>query len=796
MTDTRQKRLMELLDGALARPEEERFAFLDAECDDEALRDEIYDLLDTQAVQTESEEFLARPIFDLRKRGGSQEGKTIGPYEVERLLERGGMGAVYLARRADLDKQVALKVIRRGLDLDDDLVRRFHRERRILARLEHPQIARLLDGGTTEDQLPYFVMEYVDGEPIHAFCDDHGLDLEARLELFRQVCAGVQFAHQNLVVHRDLKPANILVTEEGEVKLLDFGIAKLIDPEGEIDLQTLSGQGLMTPRYAAPEQVRLEPVTTATDVYALGVLLYELVTGVGPYRLDTSRNDELARAICDQSVQNPSTAVLRRGNFESEDEKRQARRRSRNLRGDLDRIISKALEKRPDERYRSVQELADDLRRHDEGLPVEAATGTWTYRSAKFVRRHWAEVLVGLIFILTLVVFAWRAEVASRRAQAALDFSFNALKAAGPDSSEQFSREISKQLEESDLEPENQARLLNRLGLALADLEQPEVAGEYFSQAYQLLDEGQDPSDLMLEIKSNQALAAYGSGNYEVAEAGFRYVIEERIKRDDDSVESRKAESGLAALLMNRGRYDEAEELYLKGLQGRIQEDEGTEKSAKLIAGSRRRLAMLYFVMGRFEDAEAQSQQALATWRRLGGNQKRIAGELDVIGRSLTAVGQPGESLEILQQALELRLLDHGPEARGRTLRHLAEAALAAGRLEEATDWLRQAVALGDEAWSVPWKATDLDSLQAIVDILSDEPADDGLKRLESAFLMLKAERGPGATVTRRALGRWIHALRVLNFEEQAANVVHEHQDVDPLIWEPQTAPRLVTPSG
>ena len=239
-------------------------------------------------------------------------GRQFGAYQVIREIGRGGLGAVYLAARADDEyrKEVAIKLVRRGLDTED-ILRRFRNERQILAQLDHPNIARLIDGGTTDDGLPYFVMEYVNGEPINAYCDANALPTTERLKLFRKVCAAITYAHQNLVIHRDLKPSNILVTQEGEPKLLDFGIAKLLSAGDELFTQTIPALRVMTPEYASPEQVKGDKIMTTSDVYSLGVLLYELLTGQRPYRLKTRTPEEIARAITEQEPERPSTAVAK-----------------------------------------------------------------------------------------------------------------------------------------------------------------------------------------------------------------------------------------------------------------------------------------------------------------------------------------------------------------------------------------------------------------------------------------------------------------------------------------------------
>jgi len=329
-------------------------------------------------------------------------GRRIGPYRILELIGRGGMGEVYLAERDDQYRQrVALKVVRAGF-VGRDLRARFRVERQILARLAHGSIARLLDGGVTEDGRPYLVMEHVEGVPLTDWCEERGLAVEARLERFVTACQAVEFAHRKLVVHRDLKPSNILVTPAGEVKLLDFGIAKLLEPElaGEPVAQTGTGLGLMTPEHAAPEQVRGEAVTTATDVYALGVLLYQLLCGRKPHALGNRPLADLLRDVCERDPPAPSTRVTAR--------------LGRRLAGDLDAIVLKALRKEPDQRYPSAEQLAEDVRRHRAGLPVLARHGTLLYRAGRFLRRHAAAVVAVGLFVLLLVAFSAVSLVQSR----------------------------------------------------------------------------------------------------------------------------------------------------------------------------------------------------------------------------------------------------------------------------------------------------------------------------------------------------------------------------------------------
>lgn len=344
-------------------------------------------------------------------RPGARLGTQVGAYRLIELIGRGGMGEVYLAERADgeFQQRVAVKLLRAGLD-SSQAIARFRAEREILARLEHPHIARLLDGGVTEEGLPFLAMEFVRGEPITHFCEAKKLSIEDRLRLFVDVCRATDFAHRSLVVHRDLKPSNILVTERGEVKLLDFGIAKLLE-EGAAEAATRTGFLLLTPEYASPEQVRGGGITTATDVYALGLLLHEILTGQRAQPVADLSPMGVARAVCEEEPVSPSAAA--------------PERLARRLRGDLDTIVAKAVHKEPARRYASAERLADDVLRHLGGRPIQARADSFGYRTGKFLRRHRlaaaasaavvAALLVGLLLAVSGLVRARRAEAEARR---------------------------------------------------------------------------------------------------------------------------------------------------------------------------------------------------------------------------------------------------------------------------------------------------------------------------------------------------------------------------------------------
>ena len=440
LSPQRWQQVKAVLAAALEQPPGVRAAFLDRACArDASLRDEAESLL----AHCDEAEGLLDGFADgaagsrwSREESGMA-GRRVGSYEIIRELGRGGMGTVWLARRSDeqFERQVAVKLIKRGMDTDL-IVRRFRAERQILARLDHPNIARLLDGGTTENGLPFLIMEYVDGVPITRYADEHGLSTEARLKLFRQVCAAVHFAHQRLVIHRDLKPSNILVTSQGELKLMDFGVAKLLDPNSGPDADlTLTGQRPMTPAYASPEQARGAEVTTASDIYTLGVVLYELLTGQPPHQFTHELPHEVARVLSEREPALPSAVA---GRLESPrfliplpwranpvGNVRETRRR---LRGDLDNIVLTAMRKEPARRYTSAAQLSADIGAFLDGLPVRARKDTLPYRTRKLIARNkvgtTAAVLVALALLGGTVATAWQARVAQReRARAERRFN-------------------------------------------------------------------------------------------------------------------------------------------------------------------------------------------------------------------------------------------------------------------------------------------------------------------------------------------------------------------------------------
>lgn len=430
VTPGRREQINKLAESALERQPGEREAFLFEACKgDPVLRQQVEAAMSAHeqsdgGIADDPTASLAEAVTIALSEEEQKEllqESNVGPYRITRRIGQGGMGAVYLAARGDdqFKKQVAIKLIRRGMD-SEFVLRRFRNERQILAGLDHPNIARLLDGGTTEDGRPYFVMEYIEGKRITDYADEHRLETVERLKLFLRVCSAVHYAHQNLVIHRDIKPSNIMVTADGTPKLLDFGIAKLLNPE--LAAQTIEATALavrlMTPEYASPEQVRGEQITTSSDVYSLGVLLYELLTGHRPYRIASRLPDDIARVVCEEQPQKPSTAVARVVTAEQTDGSMgttltpesvsrtrdgQPDKLRRRLSGDIDNIVLMAMRKEPQRRYASVDQLANDIRRHLDGRPVIARKDTLAYRTSKFIRRHKAGVFAAVLILITLI---------------------------------------------------------------------------------------------------------------------------------------------------------------------------------------------------------------------------------------------------------------------------------------------------------------------------------------------------------------------------------------------------------
>lgn len=571
-------------------------------------------------------------------------GRQVGDYRLIRRIGVGGMGAVYTAERADrrFERTVAVKLVRGGPD-QQQIRRRFRRERRILAGLEHPNVARLLDAGVTGDGVPYFVMENVEGVPIDRFCAGEGLSVEGRVELFLQVCEAVRYAHQRLVVHRDIKPGNILVTPEGRAKLLDFGVAKLLGDEGKGDDLTLASAGRpLTPSYASPEQLRGEPVSTASDVYSLGVVLYELLTGRRPVEVDGSPLS-IARSL-ETIPEAPSEAVSEEAWGERSEDAR------RELSGDLDHILLMALRKEPERRYDSADRLAEDLRRWLGHKPVRARPDTLGYRGRKFVRRNRAAVVAAAAVVLSLLAgitartvearratrAAERAEAERANAEAASTYLERMIWTASPgwatpgdrvgphltiaDLLESIESSVGEELADR---PTIEARIRRMLGIAFFYMARYEDAARQAERAYRLdrAAYGEFHYDVAhdLEILAD---AESARGSFDAALGRYRRAI--RIFRrvvtgPDTDLFFIATLNNHGKTLQALGRYEEAETLLLEA-RDRSRSDLGPNHPMEAIVISNR--ALVSAGRGELDRAADQVREALRIWRGVPGRER------------------------------------------------------------------------------------------------------------------------------------------------------------------------------
>ncbi len=689
-----------ILDAALDLERSERAAFLDDACrDDPELKAEVAAMLAAceraEHLFEEGPANVARDALDDGREQANERfapGTTIGQYRVIRMLGRGGMGAVYLAERSDgtFDKRVAIKVVKRGADTDE-IISRFHHERQILAGLDHPHIAGLMDGGVTTDGLPYFVMEWVRGEPIDRCCDARRLTVRDRLILFRTVCDAVQHAHRNLVVHRDLKPSNVMVTEAGEVKLLDFGIAKVIGPESEgAEGLTQMFSPRLTPDHAAPEQIRGEPTTTATDVYALGIILYEMLTGEAPYRIESLALRDIEAAICEQTPRAPSRALpgpAADGTRFPVDESAMLRSTTRStlrkqLAGDLDAIVLQALQKEPERRYSTVAEMALDIDRHLTGLPVAARPdGAW-YKVSKFVGRNRKLVALAAVAVLALVggiaATSWQARVAASerdqrrleadRATAARDFLVGMLNSLDPDvlgGQRTFThRELINSglalLRDPSGNPTVRATVTNTLADVTFSLGERALADSLYRQAMKLLEDAGPSPDLA------QSMSGLGRVRLRDLERGEavdwqRKALEIlRTTMEPDDPQLLDGINRLAFALYTLGTdeaLNEAQALYEEALAS------GGGSDPELLPDALEGLADVHHTQGRFEEAGVLYRQAALLRREvLGPDHPKTGFALYGVARVAMAQGKPVEALPTFEEATRIFTTTYGRE--------------------------------------------------------------------------------------------------------------------------------------
>ena len=681
MTPERWQRVKSLFDSALSQPPEQRDLWVaGASPDDPDLRREVQSLL---AALSDAPDRFERPaVVSLDDLVGEADperpnlGSRVGPYRLIREVGRGGMGVVFEAQRDDdqYRKRVAIKTISLGRD-SELILRRFRYERQILAQLEHRNIAALVDGGITASGQPFFAMEFVEGLPIDDYCDAHRLGVRERLQLFRQVCGAVQHAHQNLVIHRDLKPSNILVTADGTAKLLDFGIAKLLN-EGEGEGE--SGEGLtqagggtpLTAAYASPEQVNGEPVSTATDVFSLGVVLYQLISGRHPFNHDQPGAEEVRRRIREQQPTPPSAAA---GNGMN--------RLPRTLRSDLDSITLMALRKEPERRYSSVEQLSDDLQRFRTGLPVLAQPDSIGYRARKFVRRNRGAVAGGaaaaLALAFGLAATFWQAAVArgerdrarleAEKALQVTDFVQGMLRAADPrsqgkDVTVAEALATAEQRADSELkgQPEVFAAVLATIGRTYLGLGRYDDAERPLTRAL-ALSRAHDEGSGKAVVDNLRSLAGLESERGRLKEAAA--LLEEalaRARREPvDSTTLGAVLDAYGSMQLDQGEFGNAE--------GTLREAVAIRRSLlgnrhQDVAASLNNLAVAVGQQNRFREAIPLHQEALAVLRAAKGPEHPdVATGLNTLANAYAIVGDYGAADSLFRRALDQRVKLLGP---------------------------------------------------------------------------------------------------------------------------------------
>lgn len=780
------RRVSPLVDELMELEPEQQLARLTRELSDEPdLRERVERLLHADRA---AEGFLVNPSTGVVEQALSEfasdaaesvdppAGGRVGAYRLLKEIGHGGMGSVYLAERDDAEFQhrVAIKFVRGGV-AGREARRRFLRERQILADLEHRNIARLLDGGTTDDGVPYLVMEYVEGKPIDRYCDDLALDVRERLGLFEEVCEAVQYAHGHLVVHRDLKPGNILVTSTGRVKLLDFGVAKLLDPDRTEDAgpETRTGMRLLTPEFASPEQLAGRTVTVAADVYSLGVLLYLLLSGRLPYPAEDRSRVELARRITDEPPDKPSVALTH------EQPERVAQRRAstvsglkRRLRGDIDNIALKALRPEPERRYPSVSALLEDVRRHGAGLPVAARPATLGYRFRLFVRRN--RVALGATFLIVaalaagLAATAWQARTArleARKATQIAEFVVDLFEVSDPVVSQGDAVTARQLLDrgaervEAELadQPLVQAQMAHLIGTIYSKLSLYEPAEQMHRRALALRTGELGPqSDETAESLTGLGGVAVQQGRYAEADSLLDAAL--AILRRP----TRNREPGLAVALTLRAvsaRHQNdlelAEALHREALEMR-RAAFGNSDSRTL--ASLRNLALVLHSMNRLEEAEAAYREALALMDRDGVNQPDAGTILHSLAALVRTRGRSEEAQSLAERALDVQRTVHGPRHRlvGNALTTLAVVVDERGDIPRAVELYAEALALKRELLgdAHPSVATSLNNLAlSLRDLGRLDEAETNLAEALAIYRGRFGERHPSVAIALMNLG-------------------------------------------
>lgn len=796
-------RIDALFVAALERPPGERSAFLDRACgDDPRLREAVQELLTAEAAADEVG-FLSRSAEvtweslwkDAAPDDGevgddppsNRRGERLGPYRVEEEIGRGGMATVYRARRVDgeFEQAVAVKIVRPSLAADR-LVRRMQLERDILSDLSHPNIARILDAGTTDDGLPYLVMEYVEGRPITEFCRDEELDLEERLRLFQEVAAAVDHAHRNLVLHRDLKPSNILVTEEGRVRLLDFGIAKMLDPDrsGSDLTLTMEGSGPFTPDYASPEQVRGERVSTVSDVYQLGVLLYRLLAGRRPYHLEVESLSGLVRALDDLKVRPPSELAVPESSVDP-----------RRLRGDLDRIVLKAMREEPEERYRSAEALADDLRRFLHGLPIAARFPSVGYRLRKFVgRNRWAVPMTAIVF-LAFAGYAWTlerhrvelerervvAQAEAAKATQVRDFLITIFQGSEPDEAlgdtvtafdllERGAAQVDSTLTG---QPDLLAEMLGIIGRVSSSLGYYDRAVPLLERAVTIRRELHEPHapELAEAVFSLAGAVRSGLGADSAVNFYREAVVHRRLARPVDSVRLAGALASLGDALQEAGKLDSAELVLEEALElARKVEDEESDQVLTILGMT----GPLLRAQEKYQEAEAVYRSVLERQReRLPRGDPDLAVTLNNLAYLLRVQGELEEADGVYRESLSIATDIYGPghPSTGRVRNNLATALILRGDVEGGVRLFRETAEAFSLRWpDGHWRVGNAHETVGKVLVTHGDPAE-GLPHLRKALDIYEEVLGPDHLWAAMARA-WLGAGRIFAGDASGAEVL------------------------
>jgi len=704
-----------IIDTVLDLPKNERLAYIEKRCgQNPRLKGEVTQLLDSIS---NSDGWLENPrdyklqlyeelSDDLESIGISHSliGEQVGSYIIKEQIGEGGMGIVYLAERSGetFEHKVAIKVLRQTHATDTN-IERFKREQRILAGLNHPGIAKLFDGGITQEGSPYIIMEYISGTPIDKYCRQNNCSINKKIHLFKQVLEAVRYAHENLVIHRDLKPANILIDDTGNVKILDFGISKFLQEDEELNI-THTGSRLLTPKYAAPEQITQTNITTATDLYSLGVVFYELLTGLAPYDFEEASRYEIEQTILKQRSSAPSKRV-------------NTRQLQQNLRGDLDAIALKAIRKEPNKRYRLANEFIKDLDNYLQDLPVSARRDSFKYRTKKFLNRNKQSLSLAAVFLLLIIGFTsfytWRitaernqAQFEAQRAEEITDFLVSILELSNP--SENSGNEITindalhrgiQYLEEQNISALNKATILGTIGSIQINNGDIDKAGLSLERAMSYVTDSLDQQTTKtLNIGTEYAEWQKMVGNMEKADQYFRFTDSlYQVNKLQNSISYLKNQLTYSDFLMEISQYEKALNL-LSNLDNHFRNFSRDNKSTvDLLADLYNNRGRAFKNMGENEKALQNLKQALKLKQEIyNQNNPKIARIYHNMGVVYGTMAEFSKAMEMAQKAYQIRLNVYKPTHQlvGSTLHLLGNTAMELGKYDQAYNYIEQSLAI------------------------------------------------------------------------------------------------------